>query len=143
MGKANKNKNNGRPPRYTGKNVDHLGDPLRMERHATDIFRDMSRSRYNINNIYEFQNRDFVLASIRVAQQQMRQAQIVLNALLAAYRGPSAADPDVIALVSRYQMTYNGWYKVYSVTLNYLNTGDLGSIIGLVNVLGNSRDLRL
>lgn len=141
MGKNNRNGK--RPQRYTGKNVDHLGDPLRMERHAVDIFRDMSRSRYNINNLSEFQNQDFVMACIRASQQQVRQNQIVLNALRAAYQGLSASDPDVIGMTNKFQMLVNGWSKVYTTMYSFYNTGDLGSIIGLVGVLSSSRDLRL
>ena len=37
---------NNNPQRYTGKNVNVMGDSGRMEKHAIDVFRDMNRQKY-------------------------------------------------------------------------------------------------
>lgn len=143
MGKRNKNNRGGnqQPPRYKGKNVDMMGDPGRMERHAIDVFRDMSKGRYNFNNISEFLNREFVIAAIQAAQKQLRQHEILRNALNYAYG--ASADTDVITLRNREMTTCQGWEFVISSLYVILNTQDLGTVYGLANRLSANRELRL
>lgn len=140
MGK--RNRNNGKKPQiYRGKNVDMMGDPGRMERHSIDVFRDMSRGRYNFNNIYEFLNRDFVIAAIMGAQKQLRRHEIMFNSLTFAYGASN--DEDVISLTRQEFNTCNAWRSIISALYIVLNTQDLGTVYGLVNQLSSSREIRL
>lgn len=147
MGKSN-NRNNNRggnrgsqPQRYTGKNVDVMGDAGRMERHAIDVFRDMSRGRWNVQNIYEFQNTDFVWAALKAAERNVRRHDILLTALNYTY--PGCSDADVIALKNQEMNIRNGWSYVYSILTGYINSGDIGAIFGMNNQLSTNRDLKL
>lgn len=133
---------NGKPQKfYTGKNKDFMGDPGRMERHAVDVFRDMSRGKYNFSNIAEFNNRDFVYAAIQAAAKNARKHHILKTAL--DYTYGTSSDPDVIALKNQEMATYNGWYYVYSGMINFMNSGDLGAIMGMAQYLLNNREIRL
>lgn len=143
--KPNRNKNNNRsqqkPQRYTGKNVDYMGDPGRMERHSIDVFRDMSRGKYNFNNIVEFQNRDFVMAAIRAAEKNMKRHDILVTALNFTYG--SSNDPDVIAMKNQELASYNGWAFIRNSLYAFMNTMDFGALYGLANQLSSNRELRL
>ena len=129
------------PPRYRGKNIDMMGNPDRMERHAIDVFRDMSRGRYNINNIFEFNNKEFVQAAIIASQKELRKHTILKNALEYAYG--ASIDSDVITLKNRELMSCQGWEFIISSLYVVLNTGDLGTVYGMNNRLSTNRDLRL
>lgn len=139
MGK-NKNRNQ-RPQRYTGKNVDYLGDPMRMERHAVDIFRDMSRGKYNFNNLNEFLNHDFVYAAIRAAQKNIKKHEILSTALSYAYGASN--DPDVIALRNQENFSLTGWNFIYNGLCSFTHTLDLGGLMGMAQWLANNREIRL
>lgn len=136
-----KNRNGKRPQVYTGKNKDPMGDPGRMERHAIDVFRDMSRGKYNFSNLVEFNNRDFVYAAIQAASKNVRKHNILKTALEFTYGASS--DPDVVALKNQENATANGWFFVYATMTNFMNTQDLGAIMGMAQQLLNNRDLRL
>ena len=113
MGKNNKNRNgNNRPPKYTGNNVNPLGDPYRMKRHAEETFRDMCRGRYNFNNISEFMNDDFVNACIKCAEEKIRIQNIYLTALNYTYANSS--DQMVTGLKNQHQITLRAWYQIYN-----------------------------
>lgn len=141
MGKNNKNRNNQKPQRYTGKNVDYLGDPMRMERHAVDVFRDMSRGKYNFNNLNEFMNQDFVYAAIRAAQKNIRKHQILVNALAYAYG--ACNDPDVISLRNQENAALTGWTFIVNGLCSFTSSMDLGSLMGMAQWLSNNREIRL
>lgn len=141
MGKRNRNNGERKPQIYRGKNVDMMGDPGRMEKHAIDVFRDMSNGRYNPNNIYEFLNRDFIISAINGAQKQLRRHEILFNALSFAYGASN--DVDVIAMTRQEFNSCTGWRHVISVLYTVLNTQDLGTVYGLINQLSSSRDIRL
>lgn len=144
MGNFNNNKkkkNGNKPPRYTGKNVDYMGDPGRMERHAVDVFRDMSRGKYNFNNISEFNNRDFIYAAIQAAEKNMKRHDIMRVAL--DYTYGMSNDPDVIALKNMELSCYNGWCFIRNSMYGFMNTGDFGSLMGMAQHLSANRDLRL
>lgn len=142
MGKRNGKRNNGNNPQiYRGKNVDMMGDPGRMERHAIDVFRDMSKGRYNYANISEFMNRDFVFAAINAASKQHRTHTIKLYAMEYAYG--QSFDPDVISITNQERNFCKGWEMVINSLYIILNTGDIGTIYGLINRLQTNRDLRL
>ena len=127
---------NSQPQRYKGKNVDMMGDPGRMERHAIDVFRDMSRGKYNFNNISEF-----VLAAITASQKQLRIHQILKNALEYAYG--NSDDNDVMMLKNRELVSCQGWETIIQSLYIVLNTQDLGTVYGMANRLSANRDLRL
>ena len=129
------------PPRYTGKNVDVMGDPGRMEKHAIDVFRDMSRGKYNFDNIFEFQNRDFVYAAIRAAEKQHRRHDIIRTALDFAYG--ASDDVDVISLRNIELTTCNGWLYIVNTMYRYMRTGDITSLMGMAQKLSGNRNLRL
>lgn len=142
MGKRNNRRNNGsNPPVYRGKNVDMMGDPGRMERHAIDVFRDMSRGKYNYNNAFEFMNRDFVLAAINAASKQHRLHCIKLCAMEYAYG--QCIDSDVISITNQERNFCKGWEMIINSLYVILNTGDIGTVYGLINRLRSDRDLRL
>ena len=132
---------NSQPQRYKGKNVDMMGDPGRMERHAIDVFRDMSRGKYNFNNISEFLNREFVLAAIIASQKQLRIHQILKSALEYAYG--NSDDNDVMMLKNRELVSCQGWETIIQSLYIVLNTQDLGTVYGMANRLSANRDLRL
>lgn len=140
MGKG-KNHNNQKPQRYTGKNVDNFGDPMRMERHAVDVFRDMSRGKYNFNNLNEFMNQDFVYAAISAAKKNIRRHQILVNALNYAYGASN--DPDVISLKNQENATLTGWTFVVNGLCAFTSTMDMGSLMGMAQWLSNNREIRL
>ena len=146
MGKNNNNRRKGngqqqRPPRYTGKNIDYMGDAGRMKRHAVDVFREMSHGRYNFNNIAEFNNRDFLYAAIQAAEENMKQSSIISSALNYAYG--MSNDPDVVALKNRYISMYNGWMFIRNSMIQFTNTMDFGALMGMARQLSSNRDLRL
>ena len=141
MGKNRNRNNNQKQQRYTGKNVDHFGDPMRMERHALDVFRDMSRGKYNFNYLNEFMNNDFVYAAIRVAQKNIRRHDIVASALSYAYGASN--DPDVISLRNQENAILTGWTFIHSSFCGFTGTGDLGSLMGMAQWLSNNREIRL
>lgn len=149
MGKKNRNNKggnrpnnqNGQPPRYRGKNIDMMGDPGRMKRHAIDVFRDISRGRYNTNNIAEFLNQEFIMAAITGAREQLRRHEILRNAIVYAYG--ASADPDVLSLRNQETVTCQGWELIINTLYVILNTQDLGTVYGLINRLSTNRDLRL
>ena len=118
-----------------------MGDPAHMERHALDVFRDMSRSKYNPNLVTEFLNKDFVRAAIICAQKQHRQNSIILNALNYSY--VASADPDVIQLTNKYISTCRGWEYIISSLYTVYNTSDLGIVYGMIRRLSSDRELRL
>lgn len=132
---------NNNPQRYTGKNVNVMGDSGRMEKHAIDVFRDMNRQKYNFDNIYEFQNRDFVYAAIRAAEKNHRRHDIIRNALDYAYG--ASDDVDVISLRNIEQTTCAGWQYIVNTMYAFMQTGDLGMIVGMAQQLSNNRNLRL
>lgn len=144
MGKNNKNRgnnNNNRPPRYTGNNVYALGDPIRMKRHAEEVFRDMSRGRYNLNDIVEFQNDDFIVACIKTAEEKIRTQNIYLTALNFTYA--RSTDPMVTALKNQHQIALNGWLQIHRVITGYSVHKDVGTLVGLFQSLSTNRELRL
>ena len=142
MGKNNKNRNNNnRAPKYTGNNVNPLGDTYRMKRHAEEVFRDMSRGRYNFNNISEFMNDDFVNACIKCAEEKIRTQNIYLTALNYTYANSS--DPMVTGLKNQHQITLSGWYQIYNTMCGFTFHKDMGTILGLCNSLSTNRELRL
>lgn len=132
---------NNNPQRYTGKNVNVMGDSGRMEKHAIDVFRDMNRQKYNFDNIYEFQNRDFVYAAIRAAEKNHRRHGIIRNALDYAYG--ASDDVDVISLRNIEQTICAGWQYIVNTMYAFMQTGDLGMIVGMAQQLSNNRNLRL
>lgn len=138
MGKRNKNK---QPNRYTGKNIDMMGDVAHMERHALDVFRDMSRGRFNPNLVTEFLNKDFVRVAIVCAQKEHRKNAIILNALNYSYG--TSNDADVIQLINRYISTCRGWEYIISSLYTVFNTSDLGTVYGMAQRLSSDRELRL
>ena len=140
---SNKKKRGGgnNPQRYTGKNVDAMGDPGRMEKHAIDVFRDMSRGKYNFDNIFEFQNRDFVYAAIRAAEKQHRRHDIIRTALDFAYA--ASDDVDVISLRNIELTTCSGWQFIINTMYGYMQTGDIASLMGMAQRLSGNRNLRL
>ena len=139
--KKNRGGGNNNPQRYTGKNVNVMGDSGRMEKHAIDVFRDMNRQKYNFDNIYEFQNRDFVYAAIRAAEKNHRRHDIIRNALDYAYG--ASDDVDVISLRNIEQTTCAGWQYIVNTMYAFMQTGDLGMIVGMAQQLSNNRNLRL
>lgn len=144
MGKNDNRKNNqtqNKNQRYTGKNIDMMGDAGRMERHAVDVFRDMNRGRWNINGLSDFYNRDFVWSALKAAERNIRKHDIYFTALNYTY--PNCADSDVIALKNQEMQSLNGWRYIYQVLMGYMNSGDIGAILGMNNQLSTNRDLRL
>lgn len=139
--KRNKNKGGNRPQQYTGKNKDPMGDSGRMEQYATNIFRDMCRGKYNLDNIFEFQNRDFVYAAIRAAEKNHRRHDILKTALQFTYG--QSDDVDVIALTNIEQQTCFGWQYIVSTLYGYMQTNDLGMLVGMAQKLASNRNLRL
>lgn len=136
----NKNKNK-QPQKYTGKNIDYMGDPGRMERHAVDVFRDMSRGKYNFNNLVEFENRDFVYAAIKAAEKNYRRHDILRVAL--SYTYGMSNDPDVVGLMNNEQTCCNGWQYIINSMYAFMNTKDYGALMGMAQQLSSNRNLRL
>lgn len=141
MGKNNKRKTNNGQPRYTGKNINYMGDASRMEKHAVDIFREMSRGKYNTNNLSEFNNRDFVLAAIKACERNIRQQNILVFSLNYTYG--TSTDPDVIALKNKNVNILNGWIFVRDSLIRFNNSMDFGGLLGMVQHLATNRELRL
>lgn len=142
--RRNKNNNGGgqnRPQQYTGKNKDPMGDSGRMERYAIDMFRDMSRGKFDLSNVYKFQNRDFAYAAIRAAEKNFRRHDIMKTALNFAYG--RSDDVDVIALTNIEISTCNGWQYIINTLYAFMQTGDLGMLAGMAQQLANNRNLRL
>lgn len=135
------NNNKGKPPVYRGKNIDMMGDPGRMERHAIDVFREMCRGKYQYSNVTEFMNRDFVYAAITAASKQLRINTIKFNAMTYAYGASS--DPDVIAITNQERNSCKAWESIINSLYIVLNTGDLGTVYGLINRLQGDKGLRL
>ena len=144
MGNNNKRRNKGgnnRPQQYTGKNKDPMGDVGRMEHHAVEVFRDMCRGRYNLENLFEFQNRDFVYAAIKAAEHEFRMNDIIRQALDYTYGMSDGV--DVIAQKNYFQSRCNGWQYIVNTMYAFMQTQDMGMLVGMANMLASNRNLRL
>lgn len=141
MGKSNnKNKRPERTPRYTGKNIDPMGDATRMGRFAISLFKDMCHGRFEFNkNIGVFQNPEFINSAIVAVNEKLRENSTYLVALNYTYGASN--DLIVAQLIERHTKAIEGWDFIRNTLYMILNTRDISLVYGLINRLPDYKNV--
>ena len=140
MGKPNRSKRPERTPRYTGKNIDPMGDATRMGRFAVSLFKDMCHGKFDFNkNISVFQNREFINSAIVEVNNKLRENSTYLIALNYTYGASN--DLVVAQLIERHTKAIEGWEFIKNILYMILNSGDISLVYGLLNRLPDYKNV--
>ena len=138
------NKNNFKPQqksslkRYKGKNVSPFSGAVQMGQYAARLLRNMAFQNFDLEKDgIMFQNRDFLIAAYREAENKVVEQQIYVNGLSYAYA--CSTDANVIRMINKHKRALDGWNMVYNTIGSILQTGDLGLLAGLMNRLPDYR----
>lgn len=130
--------NNKRTPRYTGKNINPMGDPSRMGKHAVNMLKDMSRKQFDFpRNAPLFQNREFVMSALTEITYKIREQNTILMALNYTYGASN--DTLVHQLIEKSTKAVEGWSYAAQILNFILSSGDISWVNALMNKLPDYR----
>lgn len=129
------NKRPPRPPMYRGKNVDPMGDPGRMRRHATSLFKDMAHGKAKSIDEYRtlFANAAYLKAAIDEVTKKVYEQNIYNQALNFTYG--ASTDAVIRQMIDRHHKAHEGWSYILQTLYQIANSNDVTFILGLMNRL--------